>query len=203
MSQPLTPKSVTGALTASIMVIDDTPANLRLLLKLLTEQGYRVRPVAEGALALTAAQLDPPDLILLDIKMPDLDGYEVCKRLKADARTRDIPVIFLTVLDEVIDVVRGFELGGVDYITKPVRSRELLARIDNQVRLRSLQKQLMAQEQFLRGIYDGVEAAISVMDGSLAWFADSSTASLLVNAASSASSWVIRSSWNSRTTTVS
>lgn len=147
-----------------ILVVDNTPANLRLLINLLTGEGYRVRPVTTGLLAIPAAQLDPPDVILLDIKMPDVDGYEICRRLKADERTRDIPVIFLTVLDDVVDVVKGFELGGVDYITKPVRSDELLARIENQVKLQLLQRQLSTQKDFLQSIYNGVEASISVLD---------------------------------------
>lgn len=147
-----------------ILVVDDTPNNLRLLLKILSGQGYRVRPVTEGAMAINAAQLAPPELILLDVKMPGMDGYEVCKQLKADERTRDVPIIFLTVLDDVIDIVKGFELGGVDYITKPVRAEELLVRIKNQIALRSLQRQLSENEAFLRSIYNGVEAAITVID---------------------------------------
>ena len=154
----------TPLVSPSILVVDDAPDNLRLLLQVLMQHGYEVRPVREGQRAITAAQLDPPDLILLDIKMPGMDGYEVCKRLKADERTREIPVIFLTVLDDVVDVVRGFELGGVDYVTKPVRAGELLARIDNQVQLRSLQRHMAQQESFLRSIYDGIEAGISVID---------------------------------------
>ncbi len=150
--------------TADILVIDDTPANLRLLMSILTKQGHRVRPAAAGLLAITAAQLDPPDLILLDIEMPDVDGYEVCRRLKADKRTQDIPIIFLTVLDDVGNVVKGFELGGVDYITKPVRTGELLARIENQVKIQSLQEQLSKQKDFLQSIYNNVEASISVVD---------------------------------------
>ncbi|MEO0374801.1 MAG: response regulator, partial [Cyanobacteria bacterium P01_A01_bin.17] len=144
--------------TADILVVDDTPANLRLLMKLLTDQGYGVRPVAEGALALTAAQLVPPDLILLDIKMPGMDGYEVCRQLKADARTREVPVIFLTVLDEAVDIVKGFALGGVDYITKPVRTGELMARIKSQVQLRLLQKQLVEQNQVQEYLLEQYEA---------------------------------------------
>ncbi|MEN8447807.1 MAG: response regulator, partial [Cyanobacteria bacterium J06555_13] len=152
------------AYSMNILVVDDTPNNLRLLLKILSEQGYRVRPVTEGGMAITAAQLDPPDLILLDVKMPGMDGYEVCRQLKADARTRDVPIIFLTVLDDVIDIVKGFELGGVDYITKPVRAEELLVRIANQIALRSLQNQLVEQTTFLNNIYNGVEASIAVVD---------------------------------------
>lgn len=149
---------------ADIMVVDDTPANLHLLIKFLTTQGYHIRPITEGALALSSAQANPPDVILLDIQMPGMDGYEVCQQLKADERTRDIPVMFLTVLDDEDSIVKGFELGGVDYITKPVRERELLARVKNQIELRSLQKRLSENEEFLRSIYNGVEASISVID---------------------------------------
>ncbi|MGF1601964.1 MAG: response regulator [Thermosynechococcaceae cyanobacterium] len=148
---------------ANILVIDDTPANLRLLQKILTEHGYQVRPVTDGAMALTAARLDPPDLILLDIKMPELDGYEVCRRLKADEKTREVPVIFLTVLDDAIDIVKGFALGGVDYITKPVKTGELIARIGSQVQLRSLQNQLSEQnkvQQYLLGQYQSTATAL-------------------------------------------
>ncbi|MEM9091343.1 MAG: response regulator [Cyanobacteria bacterium P01_F01_bin.53] len=150
--------------TASILVADDTPDNLRLLLRILSEAGYEVRPVTDGERAIAAAQLDPPDLILLDIKMPGMDGYEACRNLKADERTRDIPVMFLTVLDDVVDIIKGFELGGVDYITKPVRTGELLARIENQMALRSLQQKLIEKTEFLDSIYNGVEASISVVD---------------------------------------
>jgi len=127
---------------AEIMVVDDTPANLHLFIKLLTSQGYRIFPITEGAQALAAAQASPPDVILLDIQMPGMDGYEVCRQLKADTRTCHIPVIFLTVLDDENSIIKGFELGGIDYVTKPVRERELLARVKNQIELRSLQKRL-------------------------------------------------------------
>ncbi|MEL6939101.1 MAG: response regulator [Cyanobacteria bacterium J06598_1] len=141
---------VSSSPAATILVIDDNPDNLRLLMTVLAAQNYRVRPVTQGALALTAAQLDPPDLILLDIRMPEMDGYEVCRQMKADPRTCDIPIVFLTVLDDVVDIVKGFELGGVDYITKPVRTGELLIRIENQVQLQSLQRQLATQNQQLQ-----------------------------------------------------
>ncbi|MEO0886156.1 MAG: response regulator [Cyanobacteria bacterium J06648_10] len=150
--------------SADILVIDDNPDNLRLLLTVLGEQGYRVRPVTSGALGIAAAQLEPPELILLDIKMPEMDGYDVCRQLKADARTADIPVIFLTVLDDDVDIVKGFELGGVDYITKPVRTGELLARVENRIALRSLAKQLRAQKDFLQVIYNSVDTFISVLE---------------------------------------
>lgn len=138
----------------SILVIDDSPNNLRLLMKVLGDQGYQVRPVTDGAMAITAAQLDPPDLILLDIKMPGMDGYDVCKHLKADPLTQAIPIIFLTVLDDIGDVVQGFAVGAVDYITKPVNTGELIARIENQVQLRSLQKKLSDQNQELKHLLE-------------------------------------------------
>jgi len=129
----------------TILVVDDTPANLRLLTGLLTERGYTVRPAPNGALALGFVRSTPPDLILLDIKMPGMDGYEVCKQLKADERTRDIPVIFISALNEVVDKVKGFEVGGVDYITKPFQPDEVLARVKTHLTLRNLQKSLQQE----------------------------------------------------------
>jgi PAS domain S-box-containing protein len=137
-----------------ILVVDDTPDNLRLLLKVLNDQGYSVRPVMEGASAIAAAQLAPPDLILLDVQMPGMDGYEVCRQLKADPRTRNIPVMFLTVLDDTVDIIKGFDLGGIDYVTKPVRTGELLVRIENQVEQQRLQRQLSEQNQELQRVLE-------------------------------------------------
>lgn len=125
-----------------ILIVDDTPVNLRLLSKMLAEQGYKVRPVADGALALAAAQAEPPDLVLLDIRMPDMNGYEVCERLKADARTRDIPIIFISALDAIEDKVRAFAVGGVDYVTKPFQVEEVSARVHTHLALWRLQRQL-------------------------------------------------------------
>jgi PAS domain S-box-containing protein len=124
----------------SILVVDDVPMNLRFLMEMLTAQGYAVRPAPSGALALESARITPPDLILLDIKMPEMDGYTVCEHLKADARTRDIPVIFISILDDILDKVKAFSLGGVDYITKPVQTEEVLARVGTHLTLRNLQK---------------------------------------------------------------
>jgi len=125
----------------NILVVDDTPANLRLLAGILTDHGYAVRPVPNGKLALWGARgTMPSDLILLDIVMPDMDGYEVCQQLKADERTRDIPVIFLSALDDVSDKIRAFSVGGVDYITKPFQEEEVLARVRAHLMLRTLQK---------------------------------------------------------------
>jgi sigma-B regulation protein RsbU (phosphoserine phosphatase) len=142
---------------ADILIVDDTPANLRLLSQMLAEQGYQVRPVPDGPLALAATQAEPPDLILLDIRMPEMDGYQVCEHLKADAQTRDIPIIFISALDATQDKVRAFTVGGVDYVTKPFQFEEVLARVETHLALRKLQKQLqdanikMARELALAG----------------------------------------------------
>ncbi|MGD2183535.1 hybrid sensor histidine kinase/response regulator [Lusitaniella coriacea] len=125
-----------------IAVIDDTPANLHLLASLLGHQGYQVRPFPSGKLALTGFQKTLPDLILLDIQMPQMDGYEVCEVLKSDERTKDIPVIFISALNEVIDKVRAFEVGGVDYITKPFQAEEVFARVATHLQLYSFKKML-------------------------------------------------------------
>ncbi|MFM6192085.1 putative bifunctional diguanylate cyclase/phosphodiesterase [Planktothrix sp.] len=123
--------------TEDILIVDDTPDNLHLLSRMLTRQGYNVRKALNGSMALTAAQTVAPDLILLDIMMPEMDGYEVCQHLKANAKTAEIPVIFLSALDDVLDKVKGFQVGGVDYITKPFQFEEVLARVQNQLALRA------------------------------------------------------------------
>jgi two-component system sensor histidine kinase/response regulator len=125
-----------------ILIVDDTPANLRLLSQMLVERGYKVR--ADGAHALTAAQSVPPDLVLLDIRMPEMDGYEVCQRLKADPRTQEIPILFISALGETEDKVKAFSLGGVDYITKPFQAAEVLSRVETHLALRNLNRQLQA-----------------------------------------------------------
>ena len=127
---------------ASIFVIDDTPANLRLLSQMLRLHDYTVRAMTDGERALTAIALNPPDLILLDIMMPGINGYEVCKRLKSSPQTKGIPVIFLSALDEPMNKVEAFAVGGVDYITKPFYAEEVLARINTHLGLRQLQRRL-------------------------------------------------------------
>ncbi|MDG4595312.1 MAG: PAS domain S-box protein [Candidatus Contendobacter sp.] len=129
---------------AEILVVDDTPANLKLLADILTEQGYRVRPASSGVLALRSVAAKAPDLILLDVRMPDLDGYAVCRRLKTDPdpNLRAIPVIFVSALHEVTDKVEGFAAGGVDYLAKPFDSAEVLARVQTHLELRRLQQHL-------------------------------------------------------------
>lgn len=121
-----------------ILVVDDSTGNLQLLLNLLTERGYTVYPASDGELALEFVQSTLPDLILLDIKMPGMDGYEVCRRLKADVRSAAIPVIFLSALEDERDKVKGFQAGGVDYITKPFQPEEMLARVRTHLRIREL-----------------------------------------------------------------
>ena len=133
----------------SILIVDDTPANLELLAEVLRERGFEPRPVPSGKLALAAAQANPPDLILLDIRMPEMDGFEVCERLKADEKTRDIPVIFITALNEVADKVKAFSMGAVDYVTKPFQAKEIEARMRTHLGIRSLQRQLLAQNEIL------------------------------------------------------
>jgi sigma-B regulation protein RsbU (phosphoserine phosphatase) len=141
----------------NILIVDDTPANLRLLSQMLAEQDYHVRPVPDGPLALAAVRAELPDLILLDIRMPEMDGYELCEHLKADAQTRDIPVIFISALDATRDKVKAFTAGGVDYVTKPFQAEEVLARVNTHLVLRELHKQLqdanqkMARELALAG----------------------------------------------------
>ena len=135
---------------ADILVIDDTPENLALLSRMLTENGYKVRSVTKGLTGLRGAIAVPPDLILLDVKMPQIDGYEVCQKLKADERTRHIPVIFISASGDVLDKVKGFQVGGVDYITKPFKLEEVLARLQTHLTICKLQKQLEAQNTELQ-----------------------------------------------------
>ena len=134
----------------NILVVDDTSANLKTLTAILSERGYQVRPAINGEIALNTARKKLPDLILLDIRMPGMDGYEVCRRLKEDQLTRDIPVIFISALDETMDKVKAFELGGVDYITKPFQAEEVLARVKTHLSLRQMQAQLEHQNTQLQ-----------------------------------------------------
>ncbi|MBI4793410.1 MAG: response regulator, partial [Deltaproteobacteria bacterium] len=135
-------KEINPARFGRILLVDDTTANLQLLTNLLTEQGYIVHPASDGKLALEFVRTTLPDLILLDIRMPGMDGYEVCRRLKADERTRSIPLIFISILEDEHDKVRGFQEGAVDYITKPFQPEEVLARVQTHLRLRELTEHL-------------------------------------------------------------
>jgi two-component system sensor histidine kinase/response regulator len=137
---------------ASVMVVDDTPANLQMLADMLKRRGYRARPVPSGRLALQAAKADPPDLILLDINMPVMDGYEVCAELKQNPLLRAIPVIFISAYGETIDKVKAFSAGGVDYITKPFHVEEVEARVAVHLQLRRQERELQASLDRQRGI---------------------------------------------------
>ncbi|MEM7066470.1 MAG: response regulator [Cyanobacteria bacterium P01_B01_bin.77] len=160
ISPPATKPPTTAPLTntptikplsgANILLVDDQPKNLRLLSDLLEEQGYEVQQAINGTVALQAIALKQPDLILLDIHMPDMDGYTVCQRLKANPITQDIPIIFVSALDEAWDKVKAFSTGGSDYISKPFKVVEVLARVENQLKVQHLQRQLQAQNAQLQ-----------------------------------------------------
>lgn len=128
---------------SSILIVDDMPANLKLLDNILIEQGYIVRGAINGVLALNSVAHKKPDLILLDIRMPEMDGYEVCAKLKQNQQTCDIPIIFLSALDEPQFKVRAFEAGAVDYISKPFQVEEVLARVYTHLALAYSQKELI------------------------------------------------------------
>jgi two-component system sensor histidine kinase/response regulator len=134
----------------TVLIVDDTPANLELLSRMLERRGYKMRAAVSGQLALQAARNDPPDLILLDINMPEMNGYEVCAKLKSDEKLKDIPVIFLSALSETTDKVKAFGAGGVDYITKPFQFEEVEARVETHLELRRQKRQLQENYDKLR-----------------------------------------------------
>ncbi|MBZ8180184.1 hybrid sensor histidine kinase/response regulator [Oscillatoria salina] len=134
---------------ADILLIDDTLESLQLLVNLLSHHGYKIRPTSNTKLALSTAQKYPPDLILLDIVMPEMNGYQVCEQLKSSPVTREIPVIFISAIDEVLDKVKAFSIGGVDYITKPFQVTEVLLRIETHLKMRKLQKTLQEKNEQL------------------------------------------------------
>jgi putative two-component system response regulator len=139
---------------ATIMVVDDTPANLRLLETMLRRQGHRVVAFPSSPLALAAARRNPPDLVLLDIMMPEMDGFEVCRRLKEDARLAGIPVLFISALDDQKNKVRAFSEGGVDFVTKPFHEEEVLARVDTHLSMCRMRRQLIAHNSFLEELVE-------------------------------------------------
>src|SRR4051812_3884051 len=158
------PKSDAGQ-PAGILIVDDTPANLQVLAGMLKDRGYKVRPVPSGKLALLAARRDPPDLILLDINMPEMNGYEVCERLKADGTLMGIPVIFISALTEQLDKVKAFALGGVDYLTKPFQMEELHARVETHLKLRRLQVELEEYSRHLEMARERLEFDLELARG--------------------------------------
>jgi PAS domain S-box-containing protein len=152
---------------ADVLIVDDESANLKLLSELLGRAGYQVRPANNPQLAIDSALGQPPKLILLDVRMPEMDGFEVCRRLKQDERTRDIPIIFISALQDVQDKVRGFEAGGVDFISKPFQEQEVLARIRTHLNLRNMQLHLEQRTAELRKLSQATEnspASVVVTD---------------------------------------
>ena len=141
-------------MSETILIVDDTPANLGVLVETLGAAGYQLMVAEDGEEALAQTAQTQPDLILLDVMMPGLDGFETCRRLKARAETRDVPVLFMTALSETADKVKAFAAGGVDYITKPIEHEEALARVRTHLALRRLQRELQSQlelkERFMR-----------------------------------------------------
>lgn len=135
---------------ADILIVDDTPANLDILAQMLEEQGYGVRPVPSGPLALQSARTRVPELILLDINMPEMSGYEVCQQLKADENLRDVPVIFISALSDAVDKVKAFDAGAVDYVAKPFQFEEVKARVETHLRMYHLQRELEQQYAAIR-----------------------------------------------------
>ena len=135
---------------ASILIVDDTIYNIQLLSLMLIRQGYKVQEATSGLEALDKVNQQLPDIILLDIRMPDINGYEVCTRLKANPATKDVPIIFISSIEEPSEKVEAFSVGGVDYISKPFQLIEVLARIETHLRLCSLQKKLQEQNEQLQ-----------------------------------------------------
>ncbi|MGG6294830.1 hybrid sensor histidine kinase/response regulator [Leptolyngbya sp. AN02str] len=149
----------------TILIVDDKPDNLRLLSIVLMEHAYEVKQAINGSIALMGAKAAPPDLILLDVSMPEMDGYEVCQQLKQSDRTRDIPIIFLSALDDTLNKVKAFEVGGVDYITKPFHMQEVLARVENQLTIQRQKQQLhrqMEQERIVGAIAQRVRQSLDL-----------------------------------------
>ncbi|MBE9093559.1 adenylate/guanylate cyclase domain-containing protein [Tychonema sp. LEGE 07203] len=150
---------------ATILVVDDLPDNVRLLSTILTEQGYQVRKALNGKRALATVQEFPPALILLDVMMPEMNGYEVCTQLKASPKTSLIPVIFLSALDDASDKVKAFDVGGVDYITKPFQDKEVLARVANQLIIQNQQRLLQEQTKQLEEFVERLQNEIKERQG--------------------------------------
>ncbi|MDX2100380.1 MAG: response regulator [Leptolyngbyaceae cyanobacterium bins.59] len=146
----------------SILIVDDQPGNLQTLSGILDREGFIVRQAISGQMALQTVQTYPPDLVLLDIRMPEMDGYEVCSRLKADQATCDIPIIFLSALDDSLDKTRALSIGGVDYITKPFQLEEVLIRIQQQLTIRSQYQQLLRLNQQLHDLNTNLKRQVQI-----------------------------------------
>jgi PleD family two-component response regulator len=152
-----------GADQYEILVVDDTPDNLHYLTLLLEKRGYTVRMALEARLALKSVAAKTPDLILLDIDMPEMDGYEACRRLKSDDHSRNVPVIFISALHKTIDKVKGFKVGGVDYITKPIEPEELFARVNTHLTLHLLQQEMEKKNSALQKALDEIKTLRGIL----------------------------------------
>lgn len=157
---------------ANVLLVDDTPANLQVLGGMLKEQGCIVRPVPSGKLAIRFAEADPPDIILLDVMMPEMDGYEVCRRLKQIQRVKDIPIIFISALHETVDKIKAFAAGGVDYISKPFQFEEVEARVRTHLNIRRLQVQLENQNRQLSDLNQALRESKDALERELAYAAN-------------------------------
>jgi DNA-binding response OmpR family regulator/DNA-binding CsgD family transcriptional regulator len=158
----------TDSSKGTVLIVDDTPANLRVLAQLLTRQGYRARAVPSGLYALSSLQSAMPDLILLDIMMPEMDGYEVCRRLKENEQSRDIPIIFISAVGEAFDKVKAFSMGAVDFITKPFQDEEVLVRVENHLARRRLQQALYQKNKALAEANSTLEEKVAARTHALA-----------------------------------
>jgi len=150
--------------SGNILVVDDTKENIRILVEALGNKGYKVRPALNGQIALEAAKNETPDLILLDIIMPGMDGYEVCRAFKTDTNLKDVPVIFISALDEVSDKVKGFRAGGVDYISKPFQTEEVLVRVETHLALKNLRKELEYKNVRLQQVNEALRESKANLD---------------------------------------
>ncbi len=159
-----------------ILVVDDTQTNREVMARILSRKKYQYKSVASGEEALVSVAQRLPDLILLDISMPGMDGFEVCEHLKADERTRDIPVMFISALDETEDKVRAFQVGGVDYITKPFKIEEVLARVETQITLAMQRREIIAlselKDQLIRTVSHDLKNPLHVIMGYAALLMD-------------------------------
>ena len=140
----------TETIPPTVLIVDDNPTNVSVLLDYLSEAGFRVLVAQNGESALERVAFAYPDIILLDVLMPGIDGFETCRRLKSSPAGQDIPIIFMTALSETVDKVKGFSLGAVDYVTKPIQHEEVLARLTAHLTIKQLQQQLQAKNDYLQ-----------------------------------------------------